>query len=215
MEFTLIERSSSIGLNFFIKDIKPVLIYYVCEGRNAWHSTWVQQYSQGCMHATIDSAKNYCESKRTKGTLFTIATMPALAFISGESCLAITEINTGKIFEDFDFKVITQITNLFPLSSLAFIHFYHIFKTSSPLWSADHPTANSTIILKADAASNLIALKKEAVLVKYESRSYGGGYKLGWHEKKKINIDFNNVFNLASSLSGRLSKGSTVVLKKN
>ena len=44
-----------------ITGIHSCALYFVTTGRNAWHSTWVQQYTNGCMHSSIASAKQYTE----------------------------------------------------------------------------------------------------------------------------------------------------------
>ena len=53
-------------------------IYYVFQGRNAWHSTWITQYNNGCMHINLDNAKKYAESLRACGSVFYIREIPAL-----------------------------------------------------------------------------------------------------------------------------------------
>lgn len=126
MQFISAESSSINELNYLIQGVKLVSVYFVHSGRNAYHSTWILSYSDGCLHASIESAKSYCESKRTNGTVFTISRLPALAFIAGDRIFAITEINIKKNLNEFNFEALTRLTNILPLPSLSFLHLYHL-----------------------------------------------------------------------------------------
>jgi hypothetical protein len=76
-------------------------LYYVHDGRNAWHSTWVQRYSEGCMHSTLESAQRYSENKRVQGSVFYILELPAVVFQGESLALAITQINTKEVLADY------------------------------------------------------------------------------------------------------------------
>src|SRR5690606_42111191 len=76
-----------------VQGISRGLVYYVHTGRNDWHSTSVTQYYPGCMHSTLESAKNYAEKRRTRGTVFYIRQLPCLIFRSRKQTISVTEIN--------------------------------------------------------------------------------------------------------------------------
>lgn len=79
-----------------VVSFRPCVIYYIITGRNAWHSTWIQLYSKGCMHTTIHSAISYAEKLLTRGTVFTIFEYPALQFITEIGHILVTQINTER-----------------------------------------------------------------------------------------------------------------------
>lgn len=62
-------------------------LYYLIEGRNAWHSTWTNWYRDGCMHTTLDAAKMSAERQRKPGSKFYIREIPALVLKSESSIL--------------------------------------------------------------------------------------------------------------------------------
>ncbi len=47
-----------------LKNVKAVKIFYCFYGRNAWYTTWVQKYSENCMHSSLESAKEFAEANR-------------------------------------------------------------------------------------------------------------------------------------------------------
>lgn len=80
-------------LNERIESIVPVVLRYVYRGRNAWNSTWVTHYYDGCLHDTLKSAKHYAENKRGPGNVFYIEEIPALAFNSFGFAGLVAQIN--------------------------------------------------------------------------------------------------------------------------
>ena len=88
----LVQASTHLLDSSPLKGISRGLLYYVHTGRNAWHSNWVTQYANGCMHTTLESAKEYAEKRRTRGTVFYIKQLPCLVFRSKDTCVLVTEI---------------------------------------------------------------------------------------------------------------------------
>lgn len=76
-------------------------LYYLIEGRNAWHSTWTNWYRDGCMHTTLDAAKMSAERQRKPGSKFYIREIPALVLKSESSILLSTQINTRMVLDRY------------------------------------------------------------------------------------------------------------------
>ena len=76
-----------------IKRVFETKIYHIFRGRNAWHSTWVEHYFEGCMHADLQSAMDQVEAMRKPGSVFTIEQMPAISFQSAKGQSLVTEID--------------------------------------------------------------------------------------------------------------------------
>ncbi len=88
-----------------VKSVNPTVIHYIVSGRNAWHSTWIRRYSEGCMHTSVESAINYCEKWRNNGDVFCIYTIPALLINSdGENNFLITEVNSENPLQGYSSK---------------------------------------------------------------------------------------------------------------
>jgi len=49
----LVQASTHLLDSSPLKGISKGLVYYFHTGRNAWNSTWVTQYANGCMHTTL------------------------------------------------------------------------------------------------------------------------------------------------------------------
>lgn len=77
-----------------IKSFGARKIHYLITGRNAWHSTWVQNYWPKCISSHSSELEQDAEKKRGPGTTFQIKELPALVFATKSGSAVITEINT-------------------------------------------------------------------------------------------------------------------------
>lgn len=68
-------------------------VYYVEDGRNAWHSTWVRRYYANRCFDELDEAKVSVESMRVEGSTWTICESPALVYRGGLTTLAIVDVS--------------------------------------------------------------------------------------------------------------------------
>lgn len=93
-EFDKAIREAPAIANGEIFTIRPVKIYYIVRGRNAWHSVWVQHYYPGSMATSLEDVEKTAETMRERGNVFYISELPALCFESSEGNLIVTEINT-------------------------------------------------------------------------------------------------------------------------
>lgn len=174
-----------------IKGISRGLLYYVHTGRNAWHSTWVTRYSDGCMHTTMESAKHYAEKKRTRGTVFYIKQLPCLIFRTKKTTLIVTEINNRNPLSGYSPDATTDevgygyqkiegaLDNYLkigaPINGLAMSFLPH-----SRFWNIPPNPRDSTIILSKNDPALSIGKVNSDDLKAYKSYSMGGNYYLGW-----------------------------------
>lgn len=167
----------------FVSVINKGIIYYVYTGRNAWHSTWITRYSNGCMHNSLQSARAFCERRRVQGTVFNILELPCLVFRSNNSALIVTEINTENPLSGYSSKAISEekfFERISIYSSLVSIALS--FKPESRFWKMRPPLKNSTIILTSKNPGIFIEDYKEKSLLKYVSCSVGSDSDLGFYE---------------------------------
>lgn len=174
-----------------VRGISRGLIYYVHTGRNAWHSTWVTQYTKSCMHTTLKSAKEYAEKKRTRGTVFYIKQLPCLVFRSQKICILVTEINSKNPLSGYSSEATTDdvaygLTKIegaldnylkigAPINGLAMS-----FVSDSRFWNI-RPNRSDSIIILSNMNSALSVEKTSSdSLQAYKSYSHGGNYYLGW-----------------------------------
>lgn len=174
-----------------VKGISRGVIYYVHTGRNAWHSTWVTQYSPGCMHTTLVSAKEYAEKLRTRGTVFYIKQLPCLIFRANGIAIIITEINnnnplcgyspdaTTKDVATGSKKMEGALDNYLkigtPLNGIAMS-----FLPDSRFWTRKPSPKNSVVVLAAKNEAISIEKARSDSLLSWQSFSNGGYYYLGW-----------------------------------
>jgi len=174
-----------------VQGISRGLVYYVHTGRNAWHSTWVTQYYPGCMHSTLESAKNYAEKRRTRGTVFYIRQLPCLIFRSRKQTILVTEINNRNPLSGYSVNATTEevaygykkiegaLNNYLkvgsPLNGVAMS-----FLPNSRFWNVRPSPRDSIIILGSTDPSIPIEKVSSDNLHAYKSFSHGGNYYLGW-----------------------------------
>lgn len=187
-----LEQASPQSLeSSLVTGISRGLIYYVCTGRNAWHSTWVKKYSPGCMHTTIESAKEYAEKLRARGTVFYISQLPCLVFRCKGSAVIITEINNNNPLSGYSADAITkEVAAGFKKIDGAVDNYLKIgspidgaamsFLPSSRFWKHRPSPKNSIIILAINDGSVSIEKVSSDNLLSYKSFSNGGDYYLGW-----------------------------------
>lgn len=172
-----------------IKKIEHGIIYFVHNGRNAWHSTWVQKYYPGCMHSTPEEAIEYCEEKRTNGSVFYIIETPAIIICFNYGKLIATQINTSSPLESYsppwlmdssrhtkqeENRTPSTIEEITASLNIESIHWNKPQQNNQPvilLWLFDH-----------DAS---IAPITESPLATYRSASHGTKYYLSWSKLEK------------------------------
>lgn len=69
-------------------------LYYVRDGRNAWHSTWVSRWYLHSFHFTFEGAKVFAEKKRVQGSVFQIHEVPTLVLEVSKGYALVTELFT-------------------------------------------------------------------------------------------------------------------------
>lgn len=175
-----------------VEHIEAITIYYVYTGRNAWHSTWVTQYTEGCMHSTLQSAKAYAETKRIQGTVLNISDLPALHIYSSVGSIVVTQINTKVPLKDYSRSAVRESHQCFDLIENylndylvagATIHGVVLsFDFDSRFWRSPPPVHNSTIIVTPSEKTFEFSISQNTNK-RRRSISYGGSYTLGWKEQ--------------------------------
>lgn len=174
-----------------LRGVKAVKIYYCLYGRNAWHSTWIQKYFPNCMQITFDAAKQYAESLRIQGSVFSILEMPALQIDSGSVKFLATQINTITPLRGYSPNALRDIPtwkNKIDNLRENYLKFgapiegsMLSFDYDSRFWRTRQPPKNSVILLYFDSNIELEALKTTK-LKSWRSNSVGEHYYLNWHE---------------------------------
>lgn len=171
-----------------VKSISKGLLYYVSTHRNAWHSTWIGRYSTGCMHTTLESAKEYAEQHRVRGTVFIIKQLPCLVYKCQDICLIVTEINTSRpllgynldINEAKQGEVVESESNSYLKIGAPLNRIVMSFLPSSRFWYAKPNPMNSIIMMASRKHILPLEKLKSQNLLSYSSFSNGGNYYLGW-----------------------------------
>lgn len=171
-----------------VKSVSKGLLYYVSTRRNAWHSTWIGRYSPGCMHTTLESAKEYAEQHRVRGTVFIIKQLPCLVYKCQDVCLIVTEINTPRPLSGYnvDFneanqsEVVESESNSYLKIGAPLNRIVMSFLPSSRFWYANPSPRNSIIMMASRKHILPLEKLKSQNLLSYSSFSNGSGYYLGW-----------------------------------
>lgn len=188
MDINLISKDEYLVLETrSIVEVSSGTIFFVSEGRNAWHSTWVKTYGAGCMHETFEAASEYAEKRRKSGSVFYIQELPCLIFRTTTRCYLFTEINTDNPLRSFLSSQDDTVTSMKDV--------------------ADFFDSSIYILLGRSRFDSVLALSAEYIIemhecfqrdfLEYVSFSNGSGYRLGWYEKDS-DISFNAVETLRS-----------------
>lgn len=175
-----------------VKSAQACLLYYLFHGRNAWHSTWVSQYSNGCMHTTLESAKATAERQRTQGSVFYIEELAAVAFLSARGAVIATQINTPSPLRGYSPHAVgAHAAGTVRVKGSRDCYFEKgapmlgaalSFNSDSRFWKERPPSRNSvTVVASKDPRIDLKPLPKSK-LVSRRSTSYGRDYLLSWRE---------------------------------
>ncbi|MCE1058424.1 hypothetical protein LU646_11075 [Pseudomonas alloputida] len=177
-----------------VESISPLRLYYVYAGRNAWHSKWITRYSEGCMHVSLKSAKDYAEQQRVQGTVLNIREIPAIAFSSDAGNLIVTQINTStplSLYSPTALEKAGYVSDHLPtLTQDSYISLNapifgvaHSFSWWSKFWGAKPPASNSVIVVATRDALTEHTTNIEDEFKAYISYSLGSKYRLGWRIK--------------------------------
>ena len=204
-----------------VKGISRGLIYYVHTGRNAWHSTWVTQYSPGCMHTTLSSAKEYAEKLRERGTVFYIKQLPCLVFRGIGCAVIITEINNNNPLSGYSptatsnevavgSKKIEGALNNYLKIGAQLNGIAMSFLPNSRFWNHRPSPRNSVVVLATKNEAVSVEKVKSDKLLSFKSFSNGGNYYLGWSSVEP-HIKRTAVLNLYRQAKPNKSKHSDSV----
>ncbi|MDH2289950.1 hypothetical protein QD172_01625 [Cobetia sp. 10Alg 146] len=190
-------------------------IYFVTTGRNAWNSTWSQKYREDCMHPDFESAAEYAESLRKRGTVIYIDEIPCLGFSYEDSDLVVTEINTQEPLMDFDTN---RYTELYGISLCKYLcgsdttpmmeNAYNFFKSTSGFWKHT-PKLHNLIILEPDDFDVMVervSAKNEKYL-HYTSKSVGSEFELEW-AWEEVDIDDSFIINSSNEINNAIYSSS-------
>jgi hypothetical protein len=177
--------------NSNVESITTSLLYYVITGRNAWHSTWITRYTENCLHASLEQAKEHVEKKRTQGTVFSIKELPAIIFRSTNGCLVVTQINSLNPLAGYSPNATTPnvepgltkidgaldnyICRDAPILGAALS-----FSPESRFWLTKPSPTNSIITIATDDSLISFSELPDRELSIRTSFSHGGNCSLGW-----------------------------------
>jgi hypothetical protein len=174
-----------------VKRISLGKVYYVRHGRNAWWSTWVQTYLDGCMHTTLVSAKEYAETKRVQGSVWYISELPALLAEGDSLILAVTQINCLNVLDGYSafavrrnapagYERIAEFRDNYLVRGASLEGAYLSFDPDSRFWEKPPPKKDSIIRVLAEATVAQFETIDSRGLAAYRSKSYGGACLLNW-----------------------------------
>lgn len=173
-----------------ILEIKAGSLYYIYRGRNAWHSTWVTHYHEGCMSSSLATAKQVAERWRAQGSVFIIREQPTLIFVTGTGTLAVTEINTERPAGNLASRrgaepalreIQERLSSREPPTTVDQIASL-LIAAAKYSWSPLCPP-KSLILLASGSSSHEIQRLRTRNLKSWASSSFGSQYLLSWSER--------------------------------
>jgi hypothetical protein len=196
-DIQLIEKGQHSALEQdTVQSVSSCKLYYAISGRNAWHSTWIQRYSNGCMHNCMRSAKDYCEKRRVQGTVFVIKELPALAIQTTKNgIILVTEINTISPLSRYSIDAVREDTATSSRRIEGYADSYVCvggnalgarlsFMPGSRFWRVSPPPKDAVMVLNTKLPASQFSSIDTSGLKAWSSYSNGSNYLLGWRERK-------------------------------
>lgn len=197
-----------------ITDVFETKTFFVVRGRNAWHSTWVTHYWDGCLHNEWQSARDRAEGLREQGSVFSIHERPTLAFRSETGTFALVEINSAVPFSHWavrnraghsDDKINPKRCQLErrlrenpTVGAVAEALFdKNVFPTRLP-------GASRNVIALAVPDHDVLTEDRRKRMKRWHSRSEGANYYLAWHDVFS-DVSGKAVRLMADALASRVS----------
>lgn len=128
-----------------LRSIRPVVVYFLHYGRNAWHSTWIKRYQPNHFFRDIRSVKALVDSRKWQGTVLYLDVLPAIQLEFTASRFVLTEINTDNPFKNFQ--------RSFPLGfdkSLSREEFLSEIGKAGTFWKEGQRFQNSVILQEVE-----------------------------------------------------------------
>ncbi len=122
-----------------LEKARPIVLFHVSYGRNAWNSTWITRYRKGTLLASKAEARKYVEDNRTQGSAYRMTALPGWFLDFGTSKFLVTEINTNRPFGRLTEPKFAEI-GIERSSAL------EMLEPSSPIWSGLSPRHDSVIV---------------------------------------------------------------------
>lgn len=193
--------------------VEATRLFFLHDGRNAWHSTWVQKYYEGCLHTSLFAAQMSALRKRVQGSRFYIEEVPAVLIRADAGCLAITQINSPNPLASYLLRVKQSSVDLRGMSlsdgddrnyylapGSPILGLAKSFDLSSGFWSPCHNSDDDTQIVASDDPTEAFSKLGGSKLRRWVSSSYGGGSPLGWlEEDSRDKISGNGVARIVRS----------------
>jgi len=166
-------------LNSELLALKPIVVFVLIRGRNAWHSTWVQKYQgPGAVYATRVAAKDAAERQRVQGSTFYIRAVPALLLESEAGSVVQVEFHSDKTFGKLSVSdVIPRLAYGATMSEALLV-----LGRNGGFWRSPLPSKHSFIQARHVLFADLEPLKARMELAMLRSSSRGPRYFLDWQE---------------------------------
>ena len=196
--FQFANLDTSVELKDFsepIEKIRLVKTYDFYEGRNAWHSTWINTYTpQKSLYSSLEEAKQYAEKMRKPGSVFYINLIPSFLIKSKNCNVLVTQINSSKPFSQYS---LLRNNNKLLNNSLKYKRLKAFLRRGIPLniavktfdpdgehWSVNQSYYNNIIIEYGYQDDVVWDDFGNDECRRYQSYAQGSQYYLGWSKTK-------------------------------
>jgi hypothetical protein len=85
-------------------EVRIVPAYRILDGRNAWHSTWVDRYYPGMFSLSLNTAKWRVECNRTQGSKWTIQMLPSCLVLGEKTAALLIDANVTAPFRSCSYN---------------------------------------------------------------------------------------------------------------
>jgi hypothetical protein len=191
-----------------VNSVRVSKIFYVRDGRNAWHSTWVQRYYSSSFHVERRAAMDFAEKLRVQGSVFDIVELPVVQFSCELGALFVSELNTSCPLANFrppgnvdrakrrgrscswyfkQYVLPKQLADersfTFPIIGRSIEDVHAAFQDNLINWMSPENRRTVLRLLSPTLATNI---SRGAPHVTWRSSSVGPSYRLNWHASRGL-----------------------------
>lgn len=204
-------RSDHAKVPALVLDVTSARVFVLVRGRNAWHSTWIRNYtSNAAMFTDMASAKSAAEGRRGPGNVFYAYEVPALVLRATNLDYVLADLHPENPLGRYKgCKPSSEGGALFPGSPVsdALESFDSWRGYLRGYWSPPRPSEDSMVMGQVERFENLDRLAGKPLL-NLHSYAQGSQWRLGWrshptrYTRRGVNAVVRAFANQVAEISG-------------
>jgi hypothetical protein len=125
---------------------KPILLYHIYYGRNAWYSTWISKYVRKTLMNSHANAYKYVDRVKTPGSVFGLTVLPGWFLGFEKASYVVAEINSNRPFSNLKEAAFLRL-------GISEAECLSVLSPQSDIWSKSQRQRDGVIVQQTDLSS--------------------------------------------------------------